>query len=49
VKKDQERNLDPPYEEELTEEAKGLNLVLEDIALTEGIEAMRDLWEKERD
>jgi hypothetical protein len=49
VKKDQERSLDPPYEEELTEHQKRLNMALEDIALTEGIEAMRELWEKERD
>ena len=47
MKKDQERPLDPPYKEAISEEAKKLNETLEDIDLTAGIEYFRDQWEKE--
>jgi len=48
MKKDQERPLDPPYEEELKEKDVSLTVILEDIALTEAIQSQRDAWEKER-
>jgi len=47
MKKDQERPLDPPYEEELKEKDVSLTVILEDIALTEGIDSLKELWEKE--
>ena len=44
-----DRDLDPPFEDELTEEQKELNDVLESIAETESRENyLKEQWEKEK-
>jgi hypothetical protein len=47
--KDQERPIDPPYEDEPTEEQKELNDVLESIAETEARESwLERAWREEK-
>jgi hypothetical protein len=44
---DQEQPIDPPFEEE-TDEQKRRRELMEDIALSQEIDYLRNLWEKEK-